>query len=414
MQGTSTASMAWRNLWRNKRRTAITLFGISFGTLLAVLFTGIGDSSYSKMIDTGARMGSGHVTFQHVDYQEAPSLGRTVRIDDALIEQVERDPDVGRVTRRVAGQAMIATASENLGAFFMAVDPGREDRTTLALLDAISAGEMFAGTDGRGVLLGARLAKNLGVALGKKVVLTVTDKTGEIASELLRVRGIIETGAPSLDGGLVLVPIDRMRRVLGYQSDETMQAAIFLTDQRASAAVADRLRALAPANTAVLTWRETQKELAGFIQMKVGGTLFFEALILLLVAAGIFNTLFVSVMERMREFGIMSAIGFGRGKLFGLVMWESLWLALAGLVSAATLTAPLYYYLATTGVDMSKMVGDGIEISGVGMDPIIKIGLYPESGIAIAAVVLLATLLSGIYPALRAGNVAPVESIKLV
>ena len=101
-----------------------------------------------------------------------------------------------------------------------------------------------------------------------------------------------------------------------------------------------------------MPWHQTQPELAGFITMKVAGARSSKLIIMILVAAGIFNTLFVSVMERMREFGIMMAIGFSPARLFGLVMWESLWLGLVGLVLAAAVTAGPYYYLATTGLDL--------------------------------------------------------------
>jgi len=136
---------------------------------------------------------------------------------------------------------------------------------------------------------------------------------------------------------------------------------------------------------------------------------------MILVAAGIFNTLFVSVMERMREFGIMTAIGFSPVRLFGLVMWESLWLGLTGLAAAVLVTAGPYIYLWKHGVDLSAMTGgESSEVAGVAMDPVLHVNIFPENAGWIAVAVLLATLLSGIYPAWRAGRVVPVESIKLV
>jgi ABC-type antimicrobial peptide transport system permease subunit len=179
--------------------------------------------------------------------------------------------------------------------------------------------------------------------------------------------------------------------------------------------VAAALAAEMDKGTKVATWDENQPELAGFISMKVSGTKFFEIVIMILIAAGIFNTLFVSVMERIREFGIMMAIGFSPGRLFRLVMWESLWLALVGVVIGALATAYPYYLGATKGVDMSHMVGkSGSEIAGVVIDPIMRVGIFPENAVIILLAALLATLLSGLYPALKAGQVEPVASIKLV
>jgi ABC-type lipoprotein release transport system permease subunit len=181
--------------------------------------------------------------------------------------------------------------------------------------------------------------------------------------------------------------------------------------------VAERLQSrLPPADVAAVTWDQNLPELASFIAMKVGSTVFFELIIAILVAAGIFNTLFVSVMERLREFGIMMAIGFSPRRLFSLVMWESLWIGLVGLLAAGVVTALPYYLANTKGLDMSAMVGKGGagEVAGVTFDPILYVEIYPESLGLITVAVLLATLLSGLYPAWRAGRVAPVESIKLV
>ncbi len=415
MNTSALSTMAWRNLWRNRRRTAVTLSGIAFGTMLAILFTGLGDASWTEMINMAARMGGGHVTVQHAAYLEAPSLSKTVSETERIRRHAEKGEGVDRVVPRITGQAMLATAGQNVGAFFIAVDPAREDAGTLAVYDSVVQGRMLEGTTGRGILLGERLAENLNVKLGRKVVYTLTDRQGEIVSGLARVSGIVRTGAPSVDAGLCILPIDTVREVLGYAPGDVTQLAVFLRDHRQSPAAAARLQESSGPDTAVLTWNRIQPELAGFISMKVTSTLFFEVLIMLLVAAGIFNTLFVSVMERMREFGIMMALGFSPFRLFSLVMWESLWMGLTGLAVAALITAGPYAYLWKHGIDLSAMTGgESSEVAGVAMDPFLHVGIFPENAVLIATAVLLATLLSGIYPAWRAGRVVPVDSIKLV
>jgi ABC-type lipoprotein release transport system permease subunit len=410
------ASMAWRNLWRNRRRTLVTLSSIVFGVLMAVLLTGIGDHTYSKMIDQAARLGGGHVTLQHPEYLDRPSLKRTVVDTGAKLALAKEDPLTRRVVVRVTGHTMLAAGGNSQGAAFVAVDPTSEDSSTLSIIEAISEGKFFAASRGRGIILGQKLAENLGVHMGRKVIYTLTDKQGEIVTGLARVSGILKTNSPSIDRGLCLLPIDTVREVLGYAADEATLVAVHLTDNRQSEQVAARLQGQLDAKlTTALHWRQTQPELAGFISMKVIGTLVFELIIAMLIAAGIFNTLFVSVMERLREFGIMLAIGFSPGRLFRLVIWESLWVALVGLVLSVVVTIGPYYYFAKHGIDFSAMIGDqGAEVAGVGMEPIVYMGIYPESVVLIGVAVLFATLLSGLYPAWRAGRVQPVDSIKLV
>jgi ABC-type lipoprotein release transport system permease subunit len=367
------------------------------------------------MIGLAARLGGGHVTLQHPEYLETPTLSRTVRNVEQLREVALRDPDVERVVTRITGNLMLATASQNYGAGFIAFDPGDEDESTLSLIEALTEGEIFPSTRDGGIILGKRLAENLDAGLGRKVVYTLTDKNGEIVQEAARVSGIVSTGAPSVDAGLCLLPIDSLREALGYEPGEAVQVGIFLGDHRRADAVADRLEAVFGTQVAALPWHQLQPELSGFITMKVAGARFMEAIIMVLVAAGIFNTLFVSVMERVREFGIMLAIGFSPARLFSLVMCESLWLALAGLLLAGAITAGPYYYMATVGIDLSGMMGSGSsEIAGVAVSSVMYVDIFLENLVMITGAALLATLLSGLYPAWNAGRVVPVESIRLV
>lgn len=408
--------MAWRNVWRHRRRTLITLSSIALATMLAVLMTGMQDASWRDLIDVAARMGGGHVTLQHPDYLDKPALSRTVTDGVHKARLALEDGGVRRVVSRIVGQTLLSTATDSFGAGFIAFDPALEDGDTLSVLEAIVEGRSFERADEGGMLLGARLAANLGVTIGRKVVYTMTDRQGQIVTGLARVGGILRTGSPSVDLGLCLLPIDAVRAALGYADDEATQIALFLDDNRESARVARRMNARLGDGTVALSWREAQPDLDSFIAMKKGGMVVFEALILILCAAGIFNTLFVSVMERLREFGILIAVGFAPRRLFILVMVESLWLGLAGLTLGVVFVAWPYHYLSRTGIDLSALYAgrQSIDVAGVGMSAVMKVGIYPESAVAIALTVLAATLLSGIYPAWRAGRVSPVESIKLV
>ncbi len=411
---TSTASMAWRNLWRNRRRTLVTLSSIAFGTMLAILFTGIGDENWRQMIDLAARLGGGHVTLQHPEYLELPTLSRTVQNASRLRDRALEDPQVERAMLRIAGNVMVASPEQSQGAGFIAFDPATEDVETLSVLDALHEGELFETAESRGVIIGIGLAKKLRVGVGRKIVYTLTDKNGDIVQEAARVIGILKTGAPSVDAGLCLLPLERVRKLLGYRADESLQVALFLRDQRSAEDVAERLASVVSPLAAV-PWYESQPELSGFITMKVVGAQVMEVVIMLLVAAGIFNTLFVSVMERVREFGVMLAIGFSPARLFGLIMFESFWLALVGLALGALVTAGPYWYMAQVGVDIAAQLEiSGTEVAGVALTPIIHVGIYLDHLVAIVLAALVATLLSGVYPAWSAGRVAPVESIRIV
>lgn len=411
-------SIAWRNLWRHRRRTLLTLASIAFGGFLTILMTALQDRSFADFIDNAARMGSGHVALQHPEYRDTPTLARSVEGSDQKRVLVAADPAANRAVERVVGQAMVATAADSFGAFFIAYDPALETADTLQFTRSVSTGKLFEKADDAGVILGERLAHNLDAELGDKVVYTLTDRRGEIVTGMQRLVGTVRTGAPSLDSGLVLLPIGTLRNLVGYDPTEATQVAVFLRDGRQTLAAAERIDAEIGPETAVLTWDQIQPEIRTFVAMKVGGSRVMELIVGLLVAAGIFNTIFMSVLERTREFGIMIALGYSPRQLFGMVMAESAFIAAMGLVACAIVTWPVYHELASTGIDMSKAYADqgmeAFEISGVGMDPVLRIGIFPENALIIALTIVGATLLAGLYPAWRAGRVNPVESINLV
>ncbi len=414
MKRTSLWRMAWRNLGRNRRRTALTLASIAFGVFLAIFSMAAQDRNWQDMIDLSARMGGGHVTVQHPEYLDTPSLSRTVAGTDAVVAAALGDAEVDRAVERIGGQLMVSTARESYGAAFVAFDPEAEDAATLSYLEAISEGRIFAADDATGMVLGAQLAQNLGAEVGDRVVYTATDRSGDIVAGLGRVRGILRTGAPSVDVGMVLLPIEAVRGVLGFAPNEATQVALFIADHRRSEALAARLQERLGDEAAAVPWFEGRPDLYAFIAMKVGGGVIMVGIIALMVAAGIFNTVFVSVMERLREFGIMMAVGFSPAALFRLVVYESVWLGVIGLALAGALTLGPYIYLSQVGIDMGAMLGDSpTEISGVAMATQLRFGIYPENAVRIVALAFAAVVLAGVYPAWRAGRVEPVESIRL-
>ena len=408
-------SMAWRNLWRRKRRTLITAISIGFGVMLAVTFTGSGDYWYTNMINAGATMGLGHITVEPHGYNQTPSLDKRLLNAGEVRKHVLTMRGVSNAIVRIMGQAMFASASKTIGGMFLAVDPSQESPDQNLLLRSLIQGQLFPGADGRGIVVGSKMAKKLNLRIGKKLVYTTTDVSGEIVSEIARVTGIFETGVSEVDGALVLLPINSVRAILHYDDEDATLVAVSVNDQRYAERIRDKIAAeVGNPLREVLTWKQTQTELASIITMDKSGNYITQVLIGLLIAAGILNTLLMSVLERTREFGVMMAVGMSPATLFKLVLVESFWLALIGLAVGIIITAPWYAYLHYVGLDFSGAIGKDYSAGGVLVDPIFRIRLYKESIIAILTGVFSLTLLSGIYPAWRAGRTPPVESLKAI
>ncbi len=405
--------MAVRNLLRNKRRTLITAFSVAFGLLLSVTFTASGDYSYTNMINTSVTMGLGHLTIEPPGYNDTPTLDKRLVDADGMKQKTLATGDVEAAFVRIMGQAMFAAGAKNVGGMFIGIDPAAETARYNIFIRNLQEGKIFTENDGRGIVIGARMAEKLNVGLGKKVVYTVTDKNGELTSEVSRVSGIFKTGDDAVDGSVALLPIDRVRRTLRYEPQAASFVAIFLNDHRKVAGVRKELAEIFTRDSAaVLTWNETQADLAGIIAIDRFFNYLLQFLIGLLIAAGITNTQLMSVLERTREFGVMIAIGMSPLQLVRMILIESFWIGVFGLLLGIAITIPWYAYMSEVGIDLGRHIGEDYSAGGVLVDPVLKFRLFKENALIILAGVFGLTLLAGLYPAFRAGRVPPVESLK--
>lgn len=303
----------------------------------------------------------------------------------------------------------------------MAIDPSVESVATNLMLQAQVSGQSLSDEDVRGVLIGDGMAQKLHLKIGSKVIYTTTDIHGELVSGMLRVRGLFHTGVDMVDQAMGLIHIDQARSLIGYDADEATLIAVNITDQRKSEDVQMLAQdVLAPWMDAaslvdapvVLNWKQSQPDLFTVILLDKSMNYISQLLIGLLIAAGIFNTMLMSVLERRYEFGVMLAVGMSPLNLCRLVLIESVWLAGIGVLFGALLSAPWFYYLHVYGLDFSASFGDSFSYGGVLIDPVMKARLFPESAAAIVGIVFALSMLASIYPAWKAGRTSAIESLK--
>ncbi len=406
--------MAWRNLWRNRRRSIITLISIAFGLLLSITFTTFAEGSYVGGINTAAKMNGGHVTIEPEGYRDAPSLKKTLPDAQTLADLATKTEGVKKVKIRVVGQAMAATASETVGASFFGIDPANETGD-LFLLDHLVEGKPLENTTEKGVLIGRKMADQLDVRLKSKIVFTATDKNGEVVSGLLRVRGIFKTSVPIVDRSMVVVPIDWVRKLLGYEEREATQVAVQIDDQRNSTDLAAFFSEKAKYQKGTASaWYQTMPDLAGSIAMDRSSNYVMQIIIFILIGAGILNTVLMSVLERFREFGIMLAIGISPRRLGLLVMAETLMLAILGLILGLAVSMPVYGYLHTTGFDLTAYMKEDFTMGNIVWDPVIRAMMYPEHLIIILGGVFVLIMLAGLYPAYIATKTRALKAIQTI
>jgi len=408
-----TIRLAWRNLWRNKRRTLITISSICFGLVLALVFIGLGDGTYGTMIESAARLGSGHITLENPGYRMSLSTRLTLHSINEVVKRFKGLREIEGWAPRILGQAMLSTSYGSVGAAFIGIDPEREKGTTL-FIEKIIEGTYLEDSEGRGALIGSKMAERLKVSIGSKMVITANNLQGEIAGELLKVVGIFETGSEMIDGYVFQIPLDRARKLLGMNQEEVTQLAIFLDNQRDTDRVIEKLKQNLShfKEVAVLSWREVMPELASYVELDGSSNYIFQIIIFIIIAAGILNTILMSVLERQFEFGVLLCLGMNPLNLLFLVLTEALLLGLLGVATGSVLGLACNHYFTVKGFNLTLLTSEDVDISGVALDPVLYANLYPEHLIITVVLVFLMTILVGIYPAVKAARSIPIEVLK--
>ena len=393
--------IAWRSLGRNRRRTIISATSIGLALSIAVFFVALADGMYAKMIDTAVRMQAGHLTLEHRGYRDTPSVDLVLRGVGAIRERLARLPGVEQTKPLVLGQGVAKSSRDSVGVVLVGVEPSAERRSS-PLVDKLVAGAYLEDGDDRLVVVGDALASRLGVRPGKKLVLTTTDVSGQLVEELLRVKGVFRTEVDEIDACLVHVPIAFARRLVGMGTDEVTQLGVVLADPSAARGLEAEVGSwLRGGTAAVLSWKAVLPDLAAYIQMDGGSNWVFQGIILFLVMFTIFNTLMMSTLERQREFAVLLALGTPPGRIQLQVLLESFLLALLGCALGLGLGGGLAYWAQVAGLDIRALYGEGIAVSGVMVDWVLRPQLSAGLLLGLGAAVVGATLLLTLWPIRR-------------
>lgn len=415
-----TLRLAWRSFLRYRRRSLISGAAIALGLAMMLVFVGVAEDAHERMIDIGVHLGSGHVVIQGRGYQEDQTLAHVVA-DPAAVEAAARAlPGVRGVAARVRG-AGLATAGASSSAVVVAgVDPAVEPR--VSSIDAPrrrvagdylrrSADLPFAG-EPPDAYLGVTLARKLGVEPGDRLVVTVSPRgSGEPKASALRVRGLFRTGVDELDGYLLEMPLDQAQALYDLGGAVT-QVAVLLDDTDDAAGAAARLGRALPDSLEVLPWQQALRELHEAVVLDDASLYLIMAVVFVIVAIGIFNTVLMSVIERTRELGVLAALGTSAGRLFAGVVAEA---AVLGVVAAAVGLAvglALHAWLASHGLDVAALYGGDLQFSGIAFEGRVYSALTPRLVLQWTVIVIALVVASALYPAWRACRLEPVEAMR--
>jgi putative ABC transport system permease protein len=403
--------MAWRNIWRNPRRTLLTISAIAFAGALLVFSLSFQFGSYDAMINTAVMIHTGHLQIQANGYNEKRDMRQVISDPETVGAMLSRIPQVTSYTFRANAFAIAASSERSYGIMVVGIDADREARTS-RLKKLVHQGDYLSGSDTNQALIGEMLAKNMHITIGDDITLLGQGRDGSVAATVVRVKGIYRSGQDEFDRSSIHIPLVHFQDV--FVMDESVHTVAAICESLNSvsaikATAASKLDSLSEDRGLVaLDWKELMPGLSQSITLDLVSGLIMYVILVLVVAFSILNTFLMAIFERTREFGVMMAIGTTPGRLTALLLFESTIMTLLGVFSGILLGCAVTWYFQIHGIDIS---GASEILRQFGIPARLHPKLSLRSISIGPAVVLVITFFAALYPALRVRRLRPVEAM---
>lgn len=400
--------LAWRNIWRNKRRTLITAASVFFAVFFSIMMKGFHLGSWQKMIDGILHSYSGYIQVHRADYWKNKTLDYTFNEDKDLLKKIQNNKDITTVVPRFESFALASADVKTKGVLVIGILPEIENNFT-NLKGKIIKGK-YLQTDDNGVLLSERLAKFLKLQVNDTIVLLGQGYQGNSAAGKYPVKGIVKLPIPEFDNKMVYLTLETARLLYSAPNRLTSLTIDISADNRVDEISEDIRNSIDQKKYEVLSWKEMLIELyQQFLADNVGGYIFLT-LLYLIVGFGIFGTVFMMTNERMREFGIMIAVGMQRYTLSLIIATEMFMISFIGLISGMVVSLPIVAYFHYNPI---RLTGDAAKgFAAWGMEPVLPFALQSEyiiiQGIIVAIIVAIAIS----YPIYSLGKINVIKALK--
>lgn len=407
-------SIAWRNLWRNPRRTAIILTAIVIGIGSMVVLSALMRGMVDGMVDNAINNLVGHIRIQDPQYRVDPSITRSIKYPEELIAAISPQlPPGARIARRIKVDGMLSTSREHVGIVIVGIVP--EDETGISFIGRpVYQGRMINSDEPNGLVVGEALLERIGAKVGRKVVLVSQNREFDNVSRAFRIRGTYRTELAQTEKVYVFVPLSALQEMLGVDGGVT---EITVTLEQGRSTRVERLDELVSALNEGIgdsglkaeDWRQMLPAISAYLEMFNRYMLIWFVVVFIAMGFGLVNTMLMAVYERMREFGLQRALGMRSGRIVRMVMTETLMLLTLGSFLANVCAFFLVLVVFRSGIDLS-FFAEGTEMWGISR--VIMPALSAWDVYAANGVVLVLGLLVGLYPALRAARFTPVETMR--
>lgn len=401
--------MAWRNLWRNPRRTVVTLTAMTLALLVMILYTSMIEGFLRDLEKDIVEVEVGDIQVYGEGYREAPSLYTTIEQSDALVERLEERGY--RVSARRLGGGLVASGKASAGAQLLGIDIER-DREVSRVSSEVAVGEWIDDSDPSGVVLGRRLAKTIDVALGDELIVLSQAADGSMANDLYSVRGILGMVSEATDRAGMFMTRAAFEELFAFD-EGAHQMILRKPDHLTAEAALEEVRGLVGAvsrGTEAKSWRELLPTMATMVDSVRGGILMIFVIIYLAIAILILNATLMAVFERLKELGVLKAIGMQPGRVLQLMVTEAGLQAACAIAVGVLLSIPGLALLTRKGIDVGAL--GGASIAGMTMDTVWYAAVTPLTFTGPVGILLVLVFLAVLYPGIKAARISPVEAMR--
>ena len=401
--------IAWRNVWRNPRRTAVIVIAVVIGIWSMIFLGALMRGIIRGMIDNGIDTLTGHIQIHQRLYPDDPSIDNRIADPEAIDRVLDRRLPAGsRWAARVRVSAVVNTARHNTGVTLVGIDPDREAGVSF-IGSAVTEGRYLDATDANAILVGRALAERFETGLGRKLILMSQDSNGRIASRAYRIRGIFQSEMEATEKQFVFVTRSSAQAMLAM-GPAVSEIAIRLPDGDTARQTARMLGAqLSGRDLSVRSWQAALPLLQTYLNLYDSFIQIWFVVVFVAMGFGILNTTLMAVFERMREFGLLKALGMRPWRIVRGILTEALFILLVGMGIGNLLGLVSCWALSFHGIDLSALA-EGVAYAG--MSRVIFPVVLLKDLLGANLVVLLLGLLVCLYPAVKAARFTPVEAMR--
>lgn len=401
-------SIAWRNVWRNKLRSLVIMLAVMFGLVGGIFSVALMNGMMEQMVSSTIQTELANVQIHNPNYLINNELKYTIENTDQVLNKATAMEEVKALSSRIKGQAMASTAASGTGVMINGINPEQEKQVT-SIHEMLTEGTYF-NTEMRSqpIVVGEKLAHKLSAQLNSKIVITIQNLDGIITYGAFRIVGMFKTHNANFDESTVFVQKNDLANLIGADPQKANEILIKLNKNENSEMIAEELSANYP-TLKVQTWKELRPEFELFNSWMQQMLYLFLVIILLGLAFGIINAMLMAVMERVKEIGMLMAVGMNKRRIFGMIMLETIFLSISGGIIGILGGWALVAHFSEAGIDLST-VAEGL--SEVGYASI----AYPNVGSSyyfiVGGMVVLTAIIASIYPARKALKLRPAEAVR--